>query len=102
MMIVQNISGKEIKIPELRQIIGAGSGYISMPYNIAFKYRKFLRPVQMSDTLLQNKIDKDEVKLEVVDNQIVKQEVEDLVRRTDLEEETIMDVMRILKEEFNA
>jgi N utilization substance protein A len=33
---------------------------------------------------------------------ILKQEVEDLVRRTDLEEETIMDVMRILKEEFNA
>ena len=26
--------------------------------------------------------------------------VEDLVRRTDLEEETILDVMRILKEEF--
>ena len=33
---------------------------------------------------------------------ILKQEVEDLVRRTDLEEETILDVMRILKEEFNA
>jgi N utilization substance protein A len=33
---------------------------------------------------------------------ILKQDVEDLVRRTDLEEETILDVMRILKEEFNA
>ena len=33
---------------------------------------------------------------------ILKQDVEDLVRRTDLEEETIMDVMRILKEEFNS
>jgi N utilization substance protein A len=33
---------------------------------------------------------------------ILKQEVDDLVRRTDLEEETILDVMRILKEEFNA
>jgi N utilization substance protein A len=33
---------------------------------------------------------------------ILKQEVNDLVRRTDLEEETILDVMRILKEEFNA
>jgi transcription termination/antitermination protein NusA len=32
---------------------------------------------------------------------ILKQEVEDLVRRTDLEEETIIDVMRILKEEFD-
>ena len=33
---------------------------------------------------------------------ILKQDVNDLVRRTDLEEETILDVMRILKEEFNA
>lgn len=32
---------------------------------------------------------------------ILNQDVEDLVRRTDLEEETILDVMRILKEEFN-
>jgi N utilization substance protein A len=33
---------------------------------------------------------------------ILKQDVDDLVRRTDLEEETILDVMRILKEEFNT
>ncbi len=33
---------------------------------------------------------------------ILKQDVSDLVRRTDLEEETILDVMKILKEEFNA
>ncbi|MFC6875699.1 transcription termination factor NusA [Flavobacterium myungsuense] len=33
---------------------------------------------------------------------ILKQDVNDLVRRTDLEEETILEVMRILKEEFNA
>lgn len=33
---------------------------------------------------------------------ILKQDVDDLVRRTDLEEETILDVMRILKEEFNS
>ena len=33
---------------------------------------------------------------------ILKQNVQDLARRTDLEEETIEDVMRILKEEFNA
>ncbi len=31
---------------------------------------------------------------------ILEQEVEDLVKRTDLEEETVNDVMRILKEEF--
>jgi len=33
---------------------------------------------------------------------ILKQDVNDLIRRTDLEEETILDVMRILKEEFNS
>lgn len=33
---------------------------------------------------------------------ILKQDVADLVRRTDLEEETIEDVMRILKEEFES
>lgn len=32
---------------------------------------------------------------------VLKQDVADLVRRTDLEEETILDVMRILKEEFD-
>lgn len=31
---------------------------------------------------------------------ILEQDVEDLVRRTDLEEETVLDVIRILKEEF--
>jgi N utilization substance protein A len=31
---------------------------------------------------------------------VLEQDVEDLVRRTDLEEETIRDVMRVLKEEF--
>ncbi|WP_268848755.1 transcription termination factor NusA [Flavobacterium aestivum] len=33
---------------------------------------------------------------------ILNQDVEDLVRRTDLEEETILDVIRILKEEFDS
>jgi N utilization substance protein A len=32
---------------------------------------------------------------------ILKQDVNDLVRRTDLEEETILDVMKILNDEFN-
>ena len=31
---------------------------------------------------------------------ILEQDVDDLVKRTDLEEETINEVMRILKEEF--
>jgi hypothetical protein len=75
-MIVQYISGKDIKVPELKQIIGAGSGYITIPYNIAFKYRKFLRPIQMSDTLLQNKIANENVKPTIVDNEAIKVEAE--------------------------
>ena len=31
---------------------------------------------------------------------VLNQDVQDLVRRTDLEEETILEVVRILKEEF--
>lgn len=31
---------------------------------------------------------------------VLEQDVEDLIKRTDLEEETILDVIRILKEEF--
>ena len=33
---------------------------------------------------------------------IIDQDVQDLVRRTDLEEETILDVIRILKEELEG
>ena len=33
---------------------------------------------------------------------ILKQDVNDLVRRTDLEEETILEVMKILSDEFNG
>jgi N utilization substance protein A len=33
---------------------------------------------------------------------VLKQEVADLVRRTDLEEETIIDVMNVLKEELEG
>jgi N utilization substance protein A len=32
---------------------------------------------------------------------VLNQDVADLVRRTDLEEETVLDVIRILKEEFD-
>jgi hypothetical protein len=42
------------------------------------------------------------LKLVWIPKSILKQDVEDLVRRTDLEEETILDVMRILKEEFDS
>jgi hypothetical protein len=42
------------------------------------------------------------LKLVWIQKSILKQDVEDLVRRTDLEEETILDVMRILKEEFDS
>ena len=48
-MIVQNISGREIKIPELKKVIPAKKAYYKIPYRIAFKYKKYLKPIQMSD-----------------------------------------------------
>jgi hypothetical protein len=60
-MIVQNISGRDIKVPELRKIIKAGSGYISLPYDVARKYKKLLKPIQMSDTLMNSKLSNNDV-----------------------------------------
>ncbi len=60
-MIVQNISGRDIKVPELRKIIKAGSGYISLPYDIAKKYKRLLKPIQMSDTLMNSKLNSNEI-----------------------------------------
>jgi hypothetical protein len=50
-MIVQNVSGKEIKIPELKKVIPAKRAYYKLPYAIAYKYRKYLKPIQMRDDM---------------------------------------------------
>ena len=50
-MIVQNISGKEIRIPELKKILPATSAYFRLPNAIAFKYKQYLKPIQMSDDM---------------------------------------------------
>ena len=38
-------------------MIPAGPGYVSLPYEIAWKYNKFLKPIQKSDTIMLNKLD---------------------------------------------
>jgi len=54
-MIVQNVSGKEIKIIELRKVIPANRGYYKIPYPIAYKYRKYLKPIQLKDEFVEYK-----------------------------------------------
>lgn len=50
-MVVQNISGKEIRIPELNGFIPADKSYYLLPYPIAYKYKKYLKPVQLKDDI---------------------------------------------------
>ena len=54
------------------------------------------------DTSKDDKLSIDEFKKAGLDTakSILEIDVDDLVKRTDLEEETIIDVIRILKEEF--
>ncbi len=52
-MIVQNISGRDLRIVELKKILPAGDAYYSLPFNIAQKYKNFLKPIQMNDDNLQ-------------------------------------------------
>jgi hypothetical protein len=56
MMVVQNISGKVIKIAELGLIIKPGYDYIEIPYTVAKKYKRYLKPIKMSDTTMNNKV----------------------------------------------
>ena len=74
-MIVQNISGRDIKVPEMRKVIKAGSAYISLPYSIALRYKSFLKPIQMSDTLMNTKLENKQTELE--DNKTSKSISED-------------------------
>jgi len=53
-MIVQNVSGKEVKIIELRKVIPANRGYYRLPYPIAYKYRKYLKPIQLKDEFIED------------------------------------------------
>jgi len=50
-IVVINVSNQDLPIPELRQILPAGTideRYI-LPYDIAIKYKKFLYPVMVID-----------------------------------------------------
>jgi hypothetical protein len=45
-MLVQNISGKPIPIPELRKVLPNTNLHYEIPYAIAKKYKKYLKPIQ--------------------------------------------------------
>jgi len=48
-MVVVNKSGLPIRIVELKQIIPFDGKQYVLPYEIAYKYKGFLTPIQMSD-----------------------------------------------------
>jgi hypothetical protein len=50
LMVVVNITNKDLKIPEIRSIVPADGKKYILPHEIAVKYKAYLKPVQMSDT----------------------------------------------------
>ena len=48
-MVVVNITNKDLKIAEIRSIVPADGREYILPYEIAIKYKAYLRPVQMQD-----------------------------------------------------
>lgn len=49
-MVVQNISGTDLSIPEIRSVVPADGKKYILPYEIAIRYKQYLKPVQLSDT----------------------------------------------------
>ena len=48
-MVVQNKTGKDLKIPEIKRIVPSDGKKYVVPYNIAIKYKQYLTPVQLND-----------------------------------------------------
>jgi hypothetical protein len=98
-MIVQNISGRDIKILEMQKVLKAGSSYVQMPYEIAYKYRKYLKPIQLQNTLLNNNV-KDEVEVEAIQPNIIpeitKEELE--VKKGNITEQPKIVTEEVIKE----
>jgi hypothetical protein len=49
-MVVENISGRDLEIVELNKILPFDGKQRVLPYQLAVKYKEFLKPIQMSDT----------------------------------------------------
>ena len=99
-----------LKIDEVSKAIGRGGNNIKLAGMITGYELDVIREgVQEEDDVELTEIS-DEIDGWIIDEfakigldtarSILDQDVEDLVRRTDLEEETILEVVRILKEEF--
>lgn len=97
-MVVVNISGKDLKIKELRQTVPADGKKYILPYNIAIRYKKYLKPVQLSDSPPEeyNKPMKQES-----DKTIDKVEVNKESPKTENKVETKTEQKPISKEESN-
>lgn len=69
--VVINVSKRALRIPELRQVVPVGSldeKYV-LPYDIAIKYKQFLRPVFYIDTELEKKKKEEEDRKKQLDRQ---------------------------------
>ena len=49
-MVVKNISGQDLRIPEIRSIVPADGKAYHLPQDIAVLYKEYLQPIQLSDT----------------------------------------------------
>lgn len=49
-MVVQNISGDILSIPELQRIIPNDNKWYILPEHIAYRYKQYLKPIQRMDT----------------------------------------------------
>lgn len=101
-----------LDVEEVSRAIGRGGQNIKLAGMLTGYELDVMRDV--ADLSVEDDVElkefKDEIESWVIDEfakigldtarSVLKQDVEDLVRRTDLEEETILDVIRILKEEL--
>ncbi|WP_119789293.1 transcription termination factor NusA [Flavobacterium anhuiense] len=106
-----------LKLEEVSKAIGRGGHNIKLAGQLTGYELDVIREGDIAGTV----VDEDDVELTEFSDEIeewvieefakigldtaksiLKHDVEDLVRRTDLEEETILDVMKILKEEFDS
>jgi hypothetical protein len=67
-MVVQNISGKDLKIPEIRSIVPADGKKYIVPYEVAIKYKQYLKPIQLSDLpFIQEQVSDDPISNQIAE-----------------------------------
>lgn len=99
-----------LKLEEVSKAIGKGGLNIKLASQLTGYELDVIREINKDDEDVELTEFSDEIESWIIEEfskigldtarSILKQDVNDLVRRTDLEEETIQEVIRILKEEF--